>query len=340
MMRTLFFIGLWLPMLLMAYPSDSARRTYAVVFYNVENFFDTENDSLTSDDEFTPDGLRHWNKFRLNQKSKNIARTIVSSCGWSLPSVVGLCEVENELVLKNLCRYTPLKEFNYKFIHYDSPDSRGIDCAFLYRPSDFEILYSRPVRLVFEKSSSTTRDILYVKGVLGGDDTLHFFVNHWPSKYGGGAATIGRRAAAARLLRSLTDSVIGFQPSAKIIIMGDFNDTPDDPSLIEQLGACQSFENCSSGLVNVSHKMAGSLGRGSQKFNGKWSVIDQFIVSTSFYNMESVYSVKDAEIVWEDFLLTTDETYTGKRPFRTYHGMKYEGGFSDHMPIRLFLKKK
>lgn len=339
-MRALFAFFVFLPLLTVALAPDSSKQQFAVVFYNVENFFDTENDSLTADDEFTPEGLRYWNKSRFNKKAIHISKVLLTSCGFTLPSVIGLCEVENAKVINHLCKYTPLKEFQYQSIHYDSPDARGIDVALLYRPSDFIPVYSRSVRVSFSHSSSTTRDILYVKGVLGNADTVHFFVNHWPSKYGGAAATIERRADAAKALRAVCDSLFMAEPDANLIIMGDFNDTPDDPSLYQHLGACRNTKDCGTGLVNMSVSMAKIPGKGTQKHNGRWSVIDQFIVSTSMSKGANVFQARQAEIVWMEMLLTVDETFTGLRPFRTYHGMKYEGGFSDHLPIRIILTKK
>ena len=197
------------------------------MFYNVENLFDVFNDSLTNDDEFTPEGERHWNNYKFYKKLNNLSKVIIGIGEWNPPSVIGFCEIENRFVLNKLIYETPLKNFDYKIIHSDSPDRRGIDVAFLYRQSKFEPFLLLPVPIHFpDNPESKTRDILYVKGILNKTDTIHFFVNHWPSRYGGYEDSKPRRMCVASVLRSKVDSILSVNHHPNIIIMGDFNDEP------------------------------------------------------------------------------------------------------------------
>ncbi len=208
--------------------SNDQVQKFRVAFYNTENLFDIYNDSLTNDDEFTPEGFRHWDNYRFFNKLNNLYKVIVGIGEWNPPMIVGLCEVENEFVLKKLIYNTPLKNFDYNFIHFESPDHRGIDVAMLYRKSEFHPVTYQPFRIYFpDDTASSTRDILYVKGTIGDSDTLHVFVNHWPSRYGGYLVSKPKRAWVAEVLKSKTDSILGQNPSANILIMGDFNDSPE-----------------------------------------------------------------------------------------------------------------
>jgi endonuclease/exonuclease/phosphatase family metal-dependent hydrolase len=211
---------------------------FRLLFYNVENLFDILNDPRKDDDAFTPGGDRRWNSYRLKHKVNNIYKAIAAASEFSVPAVIGLCEVENIYVLEMLARQTGLKNHDYNIIHRESADRRGIDVALLYRPVDFKVLDTifKQIDFPFD-GSATTRDILYIKGIAGISDTLHLYVNHWPSRWGGQGATERYRNHAAWVLRSLTDSVFKEDPLAKIIIMGDFNDEPENSSLKDHLGA-------------------------------------------------------------------------------------------------------
>lgn len=205
---------------------------YTFMFYNTENLYDTANDSLKLDDEFTPEGMRRWNNGRLYRKANRIAKVILAAGEWEAPAFVGLCEIEDREVLEKLTSQTPLSKYRYKIIHKDSPDPRGIDVALIYRPELFKPFDYKTITL---KDTSTisfsSRDILQVSGVLNNWDTLHVFVNHWPSRYGGVMETMHYRKLAAEVLgRSIREMFVKY-PRAKIICMGDFNDTPEDESL-------------------------------------------------------------------------------------------------------------
>ncbi len=312
------------------------------MFYNVENLFDTENDSIKNDDEFLPNGPKFWTKTKYYTKLNQIATTIASLGGWSPPEIVGLCEIENRKVLDDLCKKTGLKNLNYRVIHKESPDKRGIDVALLYQKDSFKPLTYKAIRVTFPFSpESTTRDILYVKGITKNKDTLHVFVNHWPSRWGGQLESEARRIQAAKTLRTELDSIFNINQNAKIIIMGDFNDYPENKSITEVLKANKNFEKPeNSKLYNLSAFIEQTQNIGSHKYEGDWGILDQIIVSGALLNANrGLKSTKEnAHIFYADFLLTDDETFTGKKNFRTYLGYKYLGGYSDHLPVFLDLE--
>ncbi len=298
------------------------------MFYNVENLFDIDNDTLTADDEFTPDGVRRWSYTRWDQKTNRIAKVIIASGEEQGVGMVGLCEIENRNVLNRLVFDSPLRNLKYNIIHKESPDKRGIDVALLYKPKVYQPLENRFIAVTLEGDTSyKTRDILYTKGILLDTDTLHIFVNHWPSRYGGVAATIPLRCNAANILRIITDSILNINANANILIMGDFNDYPNDESLTKCLGA-----NFDGKLINLAMH---STDEGSYKHNGRWGFLDQIIVSRQFLKNEdgSLKIGSPQKVVRLSFLLEPDEKFTGNKPFRTFDGYKYRGGYSDHLPV-------
>ncbi len=325
------------------FPSMIAGQVenFTVMFYNVENLFDTEDDPQKADEGFTPNGVYHWNPSRLHKKLNNIAKVIIAAGGWDMPAMVGMCEVENQKVLKMLVNYTPLKDAGYKFVHHESPDPRGIDVALLYRPDIFKVLFHKALPIKDSLGNFlNTRDILFVRVKLNSGDTLDIFINHWPSKYGGVAGSMPKRFAAARTLRRLTDSL---QQAGRhhILIMGDLNDNPLDLSVAEILGACPDIHKaCPSGLFNLMAPLMKKQNLGSHKFQGQWDIIDHIIVSATLAHCQDRLCVAKAEIFAPEFLLVPDENFTGKRIFRTYNGMRYEGGFADHLPVKAQLTVK
>lgn len=317
------------------------RGTLRVMFYNVENLFDTEDEPGKNDDEFTPDGTRYWTTYRLWQKLVAIYKVIAAAGKWEAPEVIGLCEVENRFVLESLRDQTPLKNNPYRIIHRHSPDERGIDVAMMYRADKIEIIDSAFFTLAFPNDPDLkTREILYACGV-SLSDTLHFFVNHWPSRLGG-AASEQNRYYAGKFLRTKVDSLLTVNGNAKIIIMGDFNDEPADRSLTEGLGALTSEGNEPGQLYNLMAPLKRISSFGSHKYQGQWTILDQFAVSGTLMNDRNGYFTRygAARILMEDFLLEEDEIYSGIRPFRTYNGFVYTGGFSDHLPVILDLNIK
>lgn len=330
--------------------SDSAAHQSAksmrVMFYNFENLFDPENDSLTNDEEFTPDGARFYTKTKMYQKMNNIARVVLALGEGNLPAIVGACEVENRNVLEKLVRYSPLKNFHYRVVHYESYDPRGIDVALLYRPGLFNPVYSHPIPVTFDSMGlHRTRDILYVKGTIPGGDTLHCFVNHWPSRYGGVQATIIRRRQAARVLKRITDSICAVRPGVMFVVMGDLNDDPDDPSVREDLQArfpedVEAMQGCD--YVNLMWECMKPGAEGTLKHQNHWNIFDQLMVPATMVNGGNAWQVKDsrAKVFRGDFLFESDETWGGRKLFRTYVGFKYSGGYSDHLPVYLDLVRK
>ena len=321
------------------------RNAVRLMFYNVENLFDTEHDSLKFDQQFLPEGDHRWDKNKYWKKQKKIAQVITAVGGWEMPAIVGLAEIENQHVLINLVRNTQLKSSNYRIIHHESPDRRGIDVAFLYREEKFEPILDSAISIRFPfDTASRTRDILYVKGLLFENDTVHFIVTHWPSKYGGAFVTIPKRMYVAQQIRKLTDSIMRIDSQAKIVIMGDLNDTPNEKSVLQGLGAAMPDSSSSDSLFNLMLPLLGA-GKGTHFYKGptgaEWSFIDQFIVSRGLYNAKQGISIKDNRpmVFKAPFLFEKNEMGLDI-PYRTYIGMKYHGGFSDHLPIYMDLENR
>jgi len=318
--------------------SDSNQ--YRIVFYNTENFFDIVDDSLTADEDFTPAGIMHWTYNRYNAKLKNIYKAIVATGGWRPPDIIGLCEVENKYVISDLIKNTPLLKFPYSIVHKNSSDKRGIDVALLYNHETVRYLSSTYFKI--GKRALYTREILYFKALLD-KDTCHFLVNHWPSRSAGQTETEIERMAAAKKLRIITDSLLTRNASAKILIMGDFNDEPADKSLAEGLMASSDLTTIyPSRLYNLSVAPSKGRIRGTLKYQGIWNLFDQVIVSGNFLLNKKGLSINPIDYHINDaiFLLTEDNQYTGHKPYRTYNGIRYQGGFSDHLPVYVDLKSR
>jgi predicted extracellular nuclease len=304
--------------------------------YNVENFFDCVDDTLTDDSEYLPGGMRGWNTTKYLKKQANIARVITAIGGWDAPDLVGLCEVESDKCLRDLTRYSGLKTFRYKYLHHESPDARGVDVALLYQPQRFKPVHDEAIQINFPgEPNKKTRDILYAKGIIPSGDTLNVFVCHFPSRLGGEIESDDKRTFVASVLRLKVNSIFKSNTNANVIIMGDFNDFPTNTSLLEVLNAKPFNDSISAGcLYNLMYKMHAD-GKGTNKHNGEWGALDQIIVSGHLLNAESSVKTKQSDIHIFDasFLLEDDNTFLGKQPFRTYNGMKYQDGFSDHLPV-------
>ena len=315
-----------LAFLLLLNISVQAQTDFKLVFYNVENLFDTHNNSQTNDDEFTPEGSRHWSNYKYWQKVKKTSKTLKIIGGWEAPAIIGLAEIENDTVLKNLIYSDPLKSSKYGIIHRDSPDHRGIDVALLYRKDKFfPINYSFfPLRDEIGEIINS-REIVYTKGIVKGGDTLHVFVVHFPSRYGGYKKSEPKRLIAVNQLMSITDSLNNKFNSPNIIVMGDFNDTPTNKSIINL------DKNKWLNLLESDH--------GTHKYQGKWTKLDHFFVSNSLLQKDNnIQASRNTNVFKETFLLEEDLKYLGNKPFRTFVGFKYNGGFSDHLPVYINLK--
>jgi predicted extracellular nuclease len=310
-------------------------KKFRVMFYNCENFFDCIDDSLTNDEEFLPGNIRGWNYDKYQKKQNNIARVITNIGEWDAPAIVGLCEVESDKCLYDLTRNSGLKNLKYRFVHFESPDPRGIDVALLYQPSVFKILEKKSLRINFpEGLTGKTRDILYVNGIVSSCDTLHVFVCHFPSRLGGELESEEKRVFVASFLKSKTDSIFSTDKNANILIMGDFNDYPDNKSMKEVLSAHKPENVKPENLYNMMMPLMNG-NRGTHKIDGDWGILDQIIVSGHLFDMKSGLKVLQNSAVIFDapFLLVKDDKFLGDKPFRTYNGMKYTEGYSDHLPV-------
>lgn len=313
------------------------RGDLRVMFYNVENLFDTKDDKFTNDNEFTPTGRLNWSKLRYDAKLTAIFK-VISAIGESQPpEIVGLCEVENKQVLLDLITQTPLHKFPYQIVHHDSPDPRGIDVAFLYRTDKLKLVSNKPILIKFPKKfeNHRTRSILLATFVCE-KDTLHVFVNHWPSRRAGEQESEFFRVFVAQQLRAQVDSLLALNPKTKILIMGDLNDEPHDKSLKDGLKAFPVSRNTvQNELYNLSYHYNNPKKIGTHKFRAKWEIFDQIIVSGSLLsNHKGVYCYKESGSIFSaEFLIQADERNLGYSMFRTYAGMKYLGGYSDHLPV-------
>ena len=313
----------WLVILLLFTAVSGARAQQTrILFWNLENFFDYHNDSLsTADAEFSSFGERRWTRKRFLTKCRTMAKALfwIGEQQGDMPDVLAFAEVENRYVLWKLLDETPLRKLDYRIVHYDSPDPRGIDVALLYRSERWDTLSSQPCHV------GQTRDILQVTLLRKvGGDTLSILVNHHPSKYGGATASQIRRQAAVDRLRAVADSLQRLG-ERHIVALGDFNDTPDNPLYAS--------------LPPVLYSLADSLhraGRGTIRFNGVWELIDLAFVS------ESLRQRARMDLLTIPFLRVRDGSHPGDKPLRTYEGPRYKGGVSDHLPIQvsLILQKK
>lgn len=331
-MKIFFVAGLLLPMLLSGQESKEGLR---FVFYNVENLFDPFNDSLTADEEFLPGGIRGWTWNRFEDKVNRIHKVLVAIGGWEPPELVGLCEVENLFVLHWLIHETPLRKYEYRIIHSESPDPRGIDVALLYRPDFYQPIqyhyYPVPVGC---SHPDPTRDILYVRGILNGGDSLHLLINHWPSRWEGILESRPERLAAASVLRHIIDSLIMADQQCRILVAGDFNDELTDISLRDSLRVQHPVELCQEDQLYFPCKSLKPGGAGSLKYRRRWYGFDLILANGALLKDQGLFVCKDGYRIFSPgFLLEDDPQWLGQRPFRTYRGYRYHGGFSDHLPV-------
>lgn len=319
-----------------AQPPAQAR----IAFYNTENLYDTIDDKKVADEEFLPNGKMKWTKERYTQKLANLSKVILAVGNGNGPEIIGLCEVENKGVLVDLTKKTPMKKQKYSIVHYDSPDGRGIDVALLYKASAFRVLESKPFQVpLVSDTLPPTRNILYVKGILGKSDTLCLFVNHWPSRRGGTDESAPRRMLAAKLLRQLSDSVQKANPGAQVVAMGDFNDEPTDASVATV--AHPVTDSTAAGLCNMLSTLD-QQGEGTHYYKKEKNVFDQLLVSGNLFTQRGYYVTSTSGHIFRpEWIL--GENYKGDppAPLRTYAGNRYIGGYSDHLPvyIELFLHK-
>jgi len=313
--------------------TDSASsKEMKIGFYNVENLFDTINDPQTNDEDFTPSGKLKWNSEHYTEKLDRIAQVLSEMASGGVDAA-GLCEVENKQVVMDLIHQQRLAGKEMQIVHFDSPDERGIDVAFIYDAKKMAVVRSKRFELVLPDNDHT-RDILYVVAKADGEE-LHFFVNHWPSRSGGQAESEPSRMKAAELLRSKIDSIQAANKDAKILCMGDFNDYPMDKSIANVLGAGNTEAHLFDYMLDDQQR-----NEGSHWYKGEWGPLDQFVASKKLLGSKDGWSASadQASIVRLDYLFFKDNE--GKlRPSRSYAGESYKGGYSDHLPILIRLSK-
>lgn len=313
--------------------TGGAADTLVVMSYNIENFFDPEDNPDKNDDDFTPDGSYHWTVTRMKDKAAKLARVITSANSWHVPDIVGLCEVEGpdqtgmsaaDYLVKDGGLDTPI--LNYKAVCFPTPDMRGIATAMLYNANTIEPIEIKPVNVSCDSLELLTRDILYAKmRTRVGGAVFHIMVNHWPSKFGGVTATIPKRRYVAEKARALCDSILATDPDAKIVMMGDFNDEAHEPSLERYLGAQTKCDTC------LLRNLSADTEDFSYKYHGRWNTIDHIIVTPG----TCAKGRPQFSVVKFDYMIEPDDRNPGTngKPKRTYLGRTYNDGYSDHLPV-------
>lgn len=330
----IFFAVLFLTQNIFAQKYD----TLVVAFYNQENLFNTVDDPENDDAEFLPSAKKEWTEERLEKKMFNLARVIRSMNNNNGPDIIGLCEVENQSVLEMMVT-KHLSDLKYQIVYEESPDKRGIDVGLLFKKDKFTFL-SKNADTVDLSDHYPTRLILNANIVSKSKDTLHLFVNHWPSRRGGAEASEKNRVAAAQTLKDHVDKFFSTSNRANIIAIGDFNDEPTNNSIKETLNAqpfsCPDVEKHSKDFQKKLFNLAYSKkmnGEGSYKYQAEWDMIDQIIISGNLLTNKSLHLICDSfEIYKPSFIVTHSGKYEGA-PFPTYGGIRYLGGYSDHFPV-------
>jgi predicted extracellular nuclease len=315
--------------------SITEKKLQTIAFYNIENLFDVYNDGQTNDNDFLPTSAKKWTIKRYNQKIYKLG-SVISKIGFEAtnrpPAIIGLAEVENSSVLNDLINSQDLLEYNYGFVHHDSNDERGIDVALLYNKDEFKVESSETFTLDLmtpEGEKDFTRDILWVSGILDGEH-IHVIVNHWPSRREGNEGTSYKRVTAAKKVLGIISKIKEQSQDPKIIIIGDFNDNPNNESV--------QFLVDNTDFINTTETLW-TRERGSLNHDFRWNLFDQIIISKNWLVSEqNTYVFEKANIFDEKFVTLFHGKYKGQ-PFRTYVGKKYMGGFSDHFSVYIHLKK-
>lgn len=319
--------------LLLFLPIISAQNVFTVMFYNVENFFDCYDDPDKEDEEYILGGSRNWNYYRYWEKMRNVSRVAVAANSENSPALIGLCEVESDSVLIDLTTRSPLRTIGYNYVMTSSPDRRGIDVALIYKRGFFDLIGQESLRVDLRPmSSSPTRDILHVWGRVLTGDTVDIYICHWPSRISGVIQTEPLRMRAATVARESIEGVLKERERPYILLMGDLNEGPNDPAVRDGLRAKPFFEGYLS-ADTILITLMDTIPNGSYKYQGEWDKYDQFIVSATLLNGLGNLQVENVKILDLDFLLEEDKKYGGYLPFRTYNGYRYQGGYSDHLPI-------
>lgn len=325
-----------------------AQKPYKVMFYNFENLFDTINDPATFDDEFTPAGAKSWNTIKYQKKLGNLERVLfdIALLDKDYPAVIGVSEIENRMVLEDVIAQPKLRPANYRIVHYDSPDRRGVDCAFFYRPDVFKLEGSEAVKFVMPGMANFyTRDFVTMWGTIEGEP-FYFIVSHWPSRLGGKEASSSKREAAAAQCRALADSVRKANPATKVVVMGDLNDDATDKSVMEVLGGKPNIKKLVEGDMYNPYVDMLKAGYGTLAYRDSWNLFDNIVISenlatgsTGALKLQKAPKAKFyGNIFRPSYLFQREGQYKGY-PLRTFVGNNFQGGFSDHLPVYIYIGK-
>lgn len=320
-------------------------KAAVVAFYNLENLYDTVDNPIKNDEEFLPTGVRNYNSKIYFDKLGKLA-TVISQIGTDIspdgPAILGVAEVENDTVLKDLIKEPLIAKRDYKIVHYDSKDIRGVDVAMLYNPKYFEVEASDKLFVQLpggSKDAYFTRDVLWVKGKLGGE-TIHIYVNHWPSRSGGEQRSRPARAAAAMVCKRHMDSIAKADGPQKVIIMGDLNDDPTSPSVAKVLNAKGKKDDVAPGGLFNPWVDLYKKGIGTLAYQDAWGLFDQILVTYPWLNKhQDGFFFYQQHIFNKEFMLENKGRYKGYG-MRTWDGNTYRGGYSDHLPTYIVLLRK
>ena len=323
-------------------------KPYKIVFYNLENFFDTVNDPEVLDDEFTPEGPKKWTQDKYDKKLHNMERVFfdIAAINKDYPVVIGVSEVENRNVLEDIVAAPKLAPANYRIVHHDSPEARGVDVAFFYRADVFKLEGEKAIRtLIPSLPNFKTRDILTMWGKIDGEDFL-FMVGHWPSRLGGKEASEYKRIAVGEQMRSIADSVKQIRPDVKVVLMGDFNDDPTDPSITQGLGAKLKVKELQKGDYYAPYASMLKAGYGTLAYGDAWNIFDNIVVTENLVNdttdklkiQKAPGSKFYGNIFKRHYMVQKEGQYKGY-PLRTYVGNNFQGGYSDHFPVYIYIGK-
>ena len=337
-----------MPLFFLFVTSQAQKKQYksAIIgFYNLENLFDTIDNTLINDEEFLPSGIRNYNTAIYRDKLTKLA-SVIAQMGTTYtpdgPAILGVAEIENDTVLNDLIKETQLKKRNYQFVHYDSKDARGVDVGLLYNPTYFSVIASDKLFVSLptgSKDAYYTRDILWVKGKLNGE-LIHLYVNHWPSRSGGEKRSEPGRIAAAAVCRKHIDSILLKEPNAKIVVMGDLNDDPTNKSVEKVLRAVDKDQLDQQGALFNPWLDLFRNGIGTLAYQDAWGLFDQIIVSKQWLNKDqSGFFLYQHHVFNKEFLVENNGRYKGY-PMRTWDGNSYRGGYSDHFPTYLLIIKE
>ena len=327
----------------MVYAQD---KPYMVAFYNLENLFDIYDDPETHDEEFLPDGVKQWNETKYQKKLSNMERVLfdMAAINKEYPIVIGVSEIENRSVLEDLVSQPKLKGANYRICHYDSPDARGVDVAFLYRADVFKLEGSDNIKLeVEELPDFRTRDFVVMWGTIEGEP-FYFLVSHWPSRLGGKEASQFKRDACAKQIRQIKDELLAKNPNTKVIVMGDFNDDATDTSLVKVMGAKGKTKDLVAGDFFNPYFAMLRAGLGTLAYQDAWNLFDNICVTENLVNAPEgkLRLIKGKKyygnIFTRPYMLQAEGQYKGY-PLRTFVTNNFQNGFSDHFPVYIYIGK-